>query len=305
MDGEGAELGLLTARRSPQRCEASDSDEFPAPAHPLARLRQPALLAAGLTLTVLVLTGKGSPSALVGGSSAAVASASFIKNGDHTQRIMLADVGSKHTNWPTTRPISGSAGAEDRGAGARGVVSPCLCLFDIDRTLTGKQAGKCPGNEVHEGVTDPAFGGGDLTLSQVGRSVQDTFCGKCHLGIVSAGSAGGEEMRRVLQEHLPGAGTVWSSPVEIASPLVLGCPDAQKAQCAQGIVEWFKKEALIDIPAQEVHFFDDHTGNTRGFGALGFNARQISCKSRQGEYGLCGASLDEIVPDRGIFNCPL
>lgn len=183
----------------------------------------------------------------------------------------------------------------------------CLCLFDVDRTLTGKQgmAGKCPGTQLHAGVQDTAFGGGELVLSPLGVGVKNTFCGKCHLGIVSAGAAGGPGEKAVLQESLAsgGCGTVWSTPGAINSPLVMGCPDAQKAKCAKGIVDWFKKAKHIDIPAEEVYFFDDHTGNTNGFDAFGFNARQVSCPSREGVIGLCGAQLNEIVREKGVTNC--
>ena len=45
----------------------------------------------------------------------------------------------------------------------------CLCLFDVDRTLTGQQgllAPSCPLNQLQGGVKDSAYGGGNLTLSE-------------------------------------------------------------------------------------------------------------------------------------------
>ena len=45
--------------------------------------------------------------------------------------------------------------------------SPCLCVFDIDRTLTGQQGAgsRCPLNKEIPDVWDSAYGGGRLSLS--------------------------------------------------------------------------------------------------------------------------------------------
>lgn len=184
----------------------------------------------------------------------------------------------------------------------------CLCLFDVDRTLTAKQGlvSQCPASQVIPGVFDDAFTGGELTLSPLGQAIGRTFCGACHLGVVSAGGAGGPDEKAVLQTHLPGFGAAsvtWSGPNAISSPLVIGCSNALKAQCAQGIVDWYRTARNVVIPPQEVYFFDDLTGNTNGFANYGFNARQVSCGSRDGNTGLCGADLSEIVRIPGISNC--
>jgi len=187
--------------------------------------------------------------------------------------------------------------------------SPCLCLFDADRTLTARQdtsPRQCPGELHKPGVYDNAFSGGDLHISELGQHIGDTFCGKCHLGIVSAGSAGGFEEKAVLQSLLKGASEVpalWSAPGGIVSPLVIGCGNDVKATCAKGIVDWYKAQRNVEIPPHEVYFFDDLTGNTRGFADYGFNARQISCSSREGPLGLCGGQAWEVVRQPGVFNC--
>lgn len=53
--------------------------------------------------------------------------------------------------------------------------SACLCVFDVDRTLTGKQGlaegSQCPANRLVEGVWDSAYGGGTLTLSEGGQNL--------------------------------------------------------------------------------------------------------------------------------------
>uniref|UniRef100_A0A7S0FCC0 Uncharacterized protein n=1 Tax=Pyrodinium bahamense TaxID=73915 RepID=A0A7S0FCC0_9DINO len=181
----------------------------------------------------------------------------------------------------------------------------CLCLFDVDRTLTGKQGAlaQCPGNKVIPGVTDTAFSGGPLTLSALGQAVSSTFCGACLLGVVSAGGASGPAEMAILQAHLPGVPTWWSGPGVVTSPLVRGCGNNVKHICASGIRAWYEQHRHVKIPPSEVYFFDDLTGNTKNFAVMGFNARQVSCNSREGDIGLCGALPSEIVRMRGIFNC--
>merc|ERR1711933_261408 len=84
--------------------------------------------------------------------------------------------------------------------------SPCLCIFDIDRTLTGRQGdtAACPANSVQTGVLDTAYGGGTLTLSQLAQAVSNTFCNACYLGTISAGTASGDHSveRGVLHDRL-------------------------------------------------------------------------------------------------------
>eukprot|EP00416_Gambierdiscus_australes_P007374 CAMPEP_0171126482 /NCGR_PEP_ID=MMETSP0766_2-20121228/113357_1 /TAXON_ID=439317 /ORGANISM="Gambierdiscus australes, Strain CAWD 149" /LENGTH=290 /DNA_ID=CAMNT_0011589533 /DNA_START=33 /DNA_END=903 /DNA_ORIENTATION=- len=192
------------------------------------------------------------------------------------------------------RSAAMTAAAESKVA----LPSPCLCLFDVDRTLTGKQKllDQCPGNSLQPGVWDTAFGGGVLTLSVLAQGVSGTFCGQCYKGVVSAGSAGGPKEKQVLARQLIGnEDSVWSGPGNIQSQFVIGCPNTRKALCARGIVNWFEREKGILIPPGQVYFFDDLTGNTAGFAAQGFNARQVSCASREGDIGLCGAHPQEIM----------
>jgi len=199
-----------------------------------------------------------------------------------------------------------AAGAESKAAVVFG--GACLCLFDVDRTLTGKQHpdDQCPGNTVMPGIYDDAFGGGDLTLSELGQAVKGTFCGTCHRGVVSAGDAGSPQEKAVLEEQLcdgPGEMGPWSTPKDIRSQFIIGCPNGLKAECARGIVDWFANEKGIVIPDEEVYFFDDFTGNTAGFADQGFNARQVSCESREGAIGLCGARSWEVVRAKGVRDC--
>lgn len=185
---------------------------------------------------------------------------------------------------------------------------PCLCLFDVDRTLTGAQ-GKasptCPGNTIVSNVHDFAYGFGPLTLSQLATGIPQTFCGSCYLGIVSHGSASGPDEKAVLLSHLVGRGEMpddWHSACEPGSPLLLRCGEGVKQAAAASIVGWYGMQG-VSIRNENVYMFDDKAENVEGFRGSGFNARQISCGSRDGDVGLCGAALAEIVPSDGIHLC--
>ncbi|CAE8710526.1 unnamed protein product, partial [Polarella glacialis] len=63
----------------------------------------------------------------------------------------------------------------------------CLCVFDIDRTLSGKQGvtdPTCPDNSVQKGIYDDAYDRGTFTLSALAAE-----CGSCYLGLCSHGIA--------------------------------------------------------------------------------------------------------------------
>jgi len=189
----------------------------------------------------------------------------------------------------------------------------CLCLFDVDRTLTAKQGSQaqCAARGLSVttvyGVKDPAFGGGILTLSSLGKNIESTFCRACYTGIISAGAVGGPAERNVVQHQLRGLGSgpgFWSTPhLGLRSPLVFGCGDAVKPRCAHAIVQYYYFRQGIAIPPGEVYFFDDHTGNIWGFESYGYNAHQVSCATREGDVGLCGAQPYEVQRRKGISTC--
>merc|ERR1712023_262669 len=81
-----------------------------------------------------------------------------------------------------------------------------------DRTLTGEQGtvgSTCPRNQQLD-MPDTAYGGGNLTLSEVGQSLAGTFCIRrgCYLGIVTAGdtSGPGSSERKELVARFKSAG---------------------------------------------------------------------------------------------------
>lgn len=202
---------------------------------------------------------------------------------------------------------------------AAGAKADCLCIFDIDRTLTGQQGltgSQCPSNAVQQGVGDAAYSGGTLTLSQLAQHIQSTFCNSCYLSTVSAGSASGpgSAERNVLLNQLKAGSTKsasllseWSNPgCNPTTPLVTSCADGQKQHAVPGIIAWYQARGA-SISSGEVHFFDDRSSNVNPFQGTGYNARQISCQTRdagQGNaIGLCGATTSEIVPEAGVQLC--
>merc|ERR1711957_727120 len=128
-------------------------------------------------------------------------------------------------------------------------------------------------------------------------------------GIVTAGmatGAGSEERTRML-ELLGGPNWTlsdeWSARKPVTSTLVVGAIDTRKQESVRDMMSWLKKERDIHIQDHRVHFFDDRIINILPFKGTGFNARQISCPSRDGEIGFCGGTLAEATDDIGVHDC--
>jgi hypothetical protein len=92
----------------------------------------------------------------------------------------------------------------------------------------------------------------------------------------------------------------------VSSPFVTSCADGHKQKAVPGIMQYYKTHNGAQIANSDVHFFDDRSSNIVAFQGLGYNARQISCESRDrgGSIGLCGAALHEIVATAGVQLCP-
>lgn len=199
----------------------------------------------------------------------------------------------------------------------------CLCVFDIDRTLTAKQGsggGECPGLTTVPSVEDNAYGGGELVLSEFSLNVGRTFCHECYLGFCSHGNADFEYskerevlLKRVLQSkpmknlRLKPENAQWSDE-ELLTPFVVYSPDGEKQQHVARIREFYQRQGINVLPGQ-TYFFDDRANNVLPFKGTGMNARQISCESRDmdisnGAVGLCGATAAEIVREPGVVACP-
>jgi hypothetical protein len=213
------------------------------------------------------------------------------------------------------------------------MASSCLCLFDIDRTLTGKQCShrgqrscdasrRCPRNKIHPGVDDTAYaGGGTLTLStsEMTEQLKTTFCGvACHVGILTAGGASGVQgseaalLLNVLRslphgDLLPANpneawGASWEAAHGAPKPLILHAADGEKQTFVPVVLEWYRQRGVL-FNSEDVYFFDDRSSNVDGFVGTGFNARQVSCNTRDGNVGFCGATPSEITAEKGVKLC--
>jgi len=219
--------------------------------------------------------------------------------------------------------IGENAVSADCGIDLHTSTAPCLCVFDIDRTLTGKQdrLHKCPRNREVPGIYDSAYGGGTLILSALGaEGLNKTFCSACYVGVCSAGSGSNDAERTYLATHvlatalqLEFARTVpnafsWSTGDNINSPLVTNQPDTLKQHAVEEIRQWYSDQGVC-IPNRNVHFFGDRTENMAPFREKeGYNAREISCDSRDfghnhGMIGYCGGTPEEVVAHKGIYKC--
>jgi len=203
----------------------------------------------------------------------------------------------------------------------------CLCVFDIDRTLTGKQGdnSSCSRNRVTE-MHDDGYGGGFATLSALANEgIAKTFCNDCYLGITSAGHGSGEgsPWNNYLLDHvMTGAvhdafmhshpdSKTWSYGTQVHSPFVLQQGNKEKQVSVELIRQWFNNtENLVCIQPVNVYFFGDRTENIEPFGDKQLNSREISCGSRDpdlyagsGMVGYCGARPEEIQRVQGNILC--
>lgn len=152
------------------------------------------------------------------------------------------------------------------------------------------------------GINDNAFGGGALTLSLVGQRPFETGCKECKKGTISAGQASNDHEQDIIAAKL-GAPGPWSFPTDIQSTLVFRCGDRTKHMCAQSILDWYLSEQNVKIEPGDVYFFDDSAVNIADFGKIGMNAHQVSCASRDGKHGLCGATPEEVTLTKGTSFC--
>jgi len=237
--------------------------------------------------------------------------------------------GTAATDGKTFPCPSANFGFEDCGQKAKVKnCAPCVCSFDLDRTLTGEQSSseeECPDDEHLPGVLDWAYDGGNLTLSAAAKALGSTFCGQyqCFMAVVTAGDGTGYEsderhtFENIFQEsggRLPS--TVWSGPsalgenrtncsgVKVESTLVAGCNDATKQFALDLVLAWLKKTENVTIPHSSVWHYDDKGENIEPFQGTGYNARVVSCSSRDvGAKGYCGATVSEITDTPGVILC--
>ena len=204
---------------------------------------------------------------------------------------------------------------------------PCLCVFDIDRTLTGKScpndhrvAAECPawhtckGNFKHiDGVVDTAYGSGALMESKLFQNFEATFCARnCYLGILTAGDASGAPSSaeaNLIYTKLRSMPHGTALPTENANawreakhafpgwaPMIINSADGHKQEHMYAIVQWYKENHGLAFEQSRTWFFDDRETNIVAFAGTGYNAKQVSCASRDAvnSIGLCGATHDEV-----------
>jgi len=221
-----------------------------------------------------------------------------------------------------------------RSSGGRGLLKssygPCLCVFDNDRTLTGKQGtgmalsggdNSCPADIGVNGAYDKAYGKGELTLSELAQQMRSTWCGeKCYLGIISAGDAptGKEAMQVAAQlsrdygnKKMPASKSLGWADATTASlaPFLYKASPTMKYTQVPKIVAYYKKAAGVAIADHQVFFFDDIAENVNDWRKSKYNARQVSCRSRDTsgskDLGRCGATVFEINALKFSTGCSL
>jgi hypothetical protein len=183
-------------------------------------------------------------------------------------------------------------------------VSDCLCVFDVDRTLTAKQGWyDCPGTEAHNDVPDWAYNGGTLILSDLAQGIKESeACGSCYMGMVSAGTASGpNSIERTILDGLVEpqydvGGYVEGCPSPVWGTKVMACGEGIKQRAVDDIIAWLGNNG-VTIDPHKVHFYDDKENNIGGFINSGYHAHQISCASRDGNRGGCGGTRAELVGD--------
>jgi len=196
---------------------------------------------------------------------------------------------------------------------------PCLCAFDIDRTLTAGQKDHCPSTThvVQPHIFDNAYARGNLKLSEAGYlSIAKTQCKNCYTAIVSRGDAAGvhSDMRKYIMDHviqtdatkkLVDSGKIkldWTDwrvkcngkNSKTDTPFIVKSPNECKKYGVEAIRQLYAK-AGVDIAKRDVFFFDDHSSNIPVFKNFGFNAFEIGCESHLNSHtSRCGATNEEI-----------
>lgn len=222
--------------------------------------------------------------------------------------------GASSGSWsPATAPAPapgtayGGGAAAPAAANGGGTGGACLCVFDVDRTLTAKQHHKdeCQFTWDEEDAYDGAFGGGPMLLSYLGKSVSTSSCSSCQQGIVSNGDATGPKERAVLARQLGHDGAEFTNWKSASSPFLTGCPNGKKQECAKNLIAWYESQS-ISIDTSRVYLFDDLAENIAGFQGSGMHAHQISCGSRDKHdhsLGMCGGRPEELTLAPGVTFC--
>lgn len=180
-------------------------------------------------------------------------------------------------------------------------ISDCLCVFDIDRTLTARQGWvDCPGAEEQTGVMDYFHTSGAMMLSDMARGLKDSAaCGQCYYGLVSEGTASGpssgerDVLDGLVDPRFDVGGYVDGCPSPVSGTKVMACGHVGKSRAVADIVAWLRENG-VHIQPHRVHFFDDAAHNVQDLVGGPYNAHQVSCGSRDNVRGGCGGTRAEL-----------
>lgn len=199
----------------------------------------------------------------------------------------------------------------------------CLCVFGLQRVLTGKQDtqpketmgdGACPANMgtlIFDSSNDLA---GDMTISDLGQKMASTWCGQsCYLGIIAGSMAPSMQTQMSFELSKDQGNRLMQASKDFPfrwdddkannltkanGPFLFNVDLKNAFKSVPKITDYYKKTAGVNIADTDVFFFDDVAENINGWRNTKYNARQVSCKSRETfknkDVGLCGATADEL-----------
>lgn len=249
--------------------------------------------------------------------------------GGPSDEVDDGNLSSGATSDPSSRPRPKSrAASSTRKNGSN--QGACLCIFDVDRTLSAKPTtagGKtfCPGSQPVRGVNAKEYERGDFTLSDLGINLESTKCGMhCYLGVISASGYEAGKMSTVADiftraglKHpirrkdacwRRGHGRIYGYVLGRGAshrkcPYIMRTPEGRKQEFVKDIISFhMKMNPGVKFGNSKVHFYDDVKHNVEGFisSKSPFRAHQISCEMRAGRKGECGATVAEA--DRGYHS---
>mmetsp|Transcript_129011 Transcript_129011/g.248598 ORF Transcript_129011/g.248598 Transcript_129011/m.248598 type:complete len:308 (-) Transcript_129011:31-954(-) len=186
----------------------------------------------------------------------------------------------------------------------------CLCAFDIHRTLSTKQGAvaHCPGSRQFDGAEDYSWRASAkdpaaLILSDAGQHLNQTFCRDCYLAIITCGDyseqndAGWHAMDVAMKSgsKIAAKWKLSQRGFKIQSPYVMEYCD--KPEGVRAIKDWYASQSVTILDA-DVYYFDDEPRYIKDFVASPYNARQVSCGSRD-----CNALSEHYCPARTCPDC--
>jgi hypothetical protein len=208
-----------------------------------------------------------------------------------------------------------------------------LCIFDMDRTLTGQQGSggqgsgnnACPHDRSFHNIKDTAYKtSGALTASELALHLAQTWCGKhALLGIISAGhhvmdaqnaigwyiSGNNSNSKMPWAQHL-----FWAdAKAKKAAPMIFNSEATGKYKHVHLIIDYYETKG-VTIKPENMYYFDDISVNVKSWKGRGFGgAFQLSCATRatdpssgkKYEIGRCGGTSDEVKKYANKKGCHL